>query len=190
MRITKDPDIRRQEIIDSARELFQSKGIKGTSMNDIAENIGVAKGLIYYYFSSKEELLKTVLDEFIKDVDEALKDIAEKSLDFYRKLSTILNIYFKSIQANQDILSYLPGDPEMFSHVRNRLSDLAMLYAKDLIDLGIKLGILHIKYPDYLLKIIIRGLADIYIEGITEPYIHATLIEQILGLKDGSITLT
>ena len=189
MRITKDPDLRRKEIIDSARELFQSKGIKSTSMNDIAENIGVAKGLIYYYFSSKEELLKAVLDEFIGDVDEALKNIADKNLDFYQKLSTILNIYFKSIQANQAILSYLPGDPEMFSLVRNRLSDLAMFYAKDLIELGIQLGILHIKYPDYLLKIIIRGLADIYIEGVTDPYIHATLIEQILGLKDGSLTL-
>ena len=189
MRITKDPDLRRKEIIDSARELFQNKGIKSTSMNDIAENIGVAKGLIYYYFSSKEELLKAVLDEFIKDVDDALKNTDDNNLDFYQKLSAILNIYFKSIQANQSILSYLPGDPEMFSLVRNRLSDLAMFYAKDLIELGIQLGILHIKYPDYLLKIIIRGLADIYIEGVTDPYIHATLIEQILGLKDGSLTL-
>lgn len=189
MRISKDPDVRRQEIIDSARELFQSKGIKNTSMNDIAENIGVAKGLIYYYFSSKEELLRAVLDELIGDVDKALKDVAKNNLDFFRKLSTILNIYFKSIQTNQAILSYLPGDPEMFSHVRNRLSDLAMFYAKDLIDLGIKLGVLRIKYPDYLLKIIIRGLGDIYIEGVTDPYIHATLIEQILGLEDGSIKL-
>jgi AcrR family transcriptional regulator len=187
MRITKNPDIRRKEIIDSARLLFQRKGIKNTSMNDIADSIGVAKGLVYYYFSSKEDLLRAVLDEFFEGVDEALQKIMNASLNFYQKLASILDLYFNFIQSNHAILSYFPGDPIMFSLIRNRLSDLALFHSKDLLTEGTELGVLNIRYPDYMLKIIIRGLGDLYVEGVTDPLIHARLIEQMLGLEDGII---
>lgn len=190
MRITKDPDIRRKEIIASARKLFQSRGIRNTSMNDIAENIGIAKGLVYYYFASKDELMRAVLDEFIQGVDEALGKIVNNRLDFYHKLSSILNLYFTSIRSNHAILSCFPGDPEIFSFIAGRLAGLALTHSKDLMDEGIKLGVLNIKYPDYMLKIIIRGLCDIYIEGVTDPHIHARLIEQMLGLEEGIIKLS
>lgn len=40
-----------------------------------------------------------------------------------------------------------------------------------------------------MLKVIIGGLGDLYIEGITDPEIHITLIEQLLGLKKGILHL-
>ena len=85
MRITKEPEIRKKEIIDAARHLFQRKGIAKTSINDIAKSIGVAKGLVYYYFSSKDELVETVLDEFVEDVDRGLKAVSYTHLDVYKR---------------------------------------------------------------------------------------------------------
>lgn len=63
-RITKEPEVRKQEILDTAMELFYQNGYDKTSISDIAEKIGIAQGLCYRYFKSKEELFNTALDYY------------------------------------------------------------------------------------------------------------------------------
>ena len=57
-RISKAPDVRRQELLDTAMELFAQKGYEETSMGDIARAAGVAQGLCYRYFDSKQKLFQ------------------------------------------------------------------------------------------------------------------------------------
>lgn len=64
MRITKEPDQRKQEILDTAVKLFHKKGYEKTSITDIAKAIGVAQGLCYRYFPSKEALFDSALDQY------------------------------------------------------------------------------------------------------------------------------
>lgn len=64
-RVTKDPEIRRQEIIDTAMRLFIEKGYEQTSMLDITKSIGVSAGLCYRYFKSKEEIYKAALNTYV-----------------------------------------------------------------------------------------------------------------------------
>ena len=52
MRITKEPEVRKQEILDTALKLFGENGYEKTSITDIAKAIGVAQGLCYRYFPS------------------------------------------------------------------------------------------------------------------------------------------
>lgn len=56
-------DIRREEIIAAARDLFSRKGFHGTSMPDIAQAAGISTGLIYYIFPSKEDILLACCEE-------------------------------------------------------------------------------------------------------------------------------
>lgn len=56
-------DIRREEIIAAARDLFSRKGFHGTSMPDIAQAVGISTGLIYYIFPSKEDILLACCEE-------------------------------------------------------------------------------------------------------------------------------
>lgn len=190
MRITKDPEIRRQEIIDSAKALFELQGIGKTSMTEIAEKVGVAKGLVYYYFSSKEQLVVEVIDQFISGLDASLLEIMQQDkLDFYGKLTAILNLYYSAIQSHPTLLAIAPTDPGIFSLIRERLSEIALLHAKDLLQMGMQQNLIQIEYPEYMLKILIRGLGDLYIEGVHAPQIHATLIEQTLGLEKGRLRL-
>ena len=58
MRISKDPEVRRREIIDTAMKVFSQNGYEATSMTDIAKEINVVPGLCYRYFKSKQELYK------------------------------------------------------------------------------------------------------------------------------------
>lgn len=70
-RVTKAPEERRQEIIDTAVKVFYEKGYEKTSISDIAKEMNVAQGLCYRYFSSKEELFDTALDQYAqRQVDE------------------------------------------------------------------------------------------------------------------------
>lgn len=68
MRITKEPEERRQEILDTAVRIFCEKGYEKTSIGDIAKAIGVAQGLCYRYFPSKEALFDSALEQYADEL--------------------------------------------------------------------------------------------------------------------------
>ncbi len=64
-RTVKSPDIRREEILAAARELFASQGVRVTTVQDLAKHVGVTRGLIYHYVGDMESLVTQVLDSYI-----------------------------------------------------------------------------------------------------------------------------
>ena len=52
----KEAEVRKNEIIDAADELFSQKGYDGTSTNDIIEKVGIARGTLYHHFKSRKRL--------------------------------------------------------------------------------------------------------------------------------------
>lgn len=61
---------RRAQLIDTALEVFAEKGVEGTTVKDLSEAAGVAPGLLYHYFRSKEDLLHAALERhyFLPDL--------------------------------------------------------------------------------------------------------------------------
>jgi AcrR family transcriptional regulator len=64
-RWSRRPEERPQELLDTALEIFSTRGYRATRLEQIAEAAGVTKGAIYYYFSTKEELLTQALESRI-----------------------------------------------------------------------------------------------------------------------------
>lgn len=64
---------RRKEVLRAAARVFTSKGYEAASINDIAQEVGIMKGSLYYYIDSKEELLfevlRDVLDQFVPKLE-------------------------------------------------------------------------------------------------------------------------
>ena len=56
---------RKEEILNAALELFARQGVNHTTMQDIALKAGISKGLIYNYFTNKEDLLNELIKSFI-----------------------------------------------------------------------------------------------------------------------------
>ncbi|WMJ87076.1 TetR/AcrR family transcriptional regulator [Anaerocolumna sp. MB42-C2] len=86
MRVSKEPEVRKQEILDTAMKLFAEKGYEVTTMTDIAKAVGVVSGLCYKYFSSKYELYQAALKEYVKEYSEpiiAILDSEEESFEAY-----------------------------------------------------------------------------------------------------------
>ncbi len=64
MRIVKDPEVRKKEILTGALRVFSRKGYDKTTITDIAKELGISQGLCYRYYSSKEEIYDAVLEEY------------------------------------------------------------------------------------------------------------------------------
>ena len=91
MRIVKEHDERRNEIITTAEEFFLTKGFNKTTVNDILKRIGIAKGTFYHYFVSKEEVLDDVIAQIIDQEIMRAKEIQESDGTALEKLITFLS---------------------------------------------------------------------------------------------------
>ncbi len=67
MKTVKEGEVRKQEILMVARELFVTKGYEQTSVNDILKIVDIAKGTFYYYFASKEEVLAAIILDIVEE---------------------------------------------------------------------------------------------------------------------------
>lgn len=110
----------RRRILDAALTEFATRGTGGARVDRIARDAGVNKAMIYYHFSSKEELYHTVLDEFFYDVisrirrevgtesdlEDSLRVLAEHYNDIFAAHTSVLQLMLREL-ANPD--SPVPG---------------------------------------------------------------------------------
>ena len=75
----KPTEERRSEIVEAARTLFLSKGYEATSTVDIMKAVGIAKGTLYYHFSSKEEILDALLSDITDNMAKAAAPFGDNS---------------------------------------------------------------------------------------------------------------
>jgi AcrR family transcriptional regulator len=68
VRIVKDADERRDELLDTALALFLDHGYERTSVEQITATVGVAKGTFYHYFATKQELLEQLVERFTEQL--------------------------------------------------------------------------------------------------------------------------
>jgi len=95
MRVVKNADERKNEILDIASDLFTAKGYDGTSISDIIEKAGVARGTVYHHFKSKEDVLNALIERVGIRFLTAAKEIAEdKSIPVFERLfKTLLSLF-------------------------------------------------------------------------------------------------
>lgn len=91
----------KEKIIEKAIELFEKKGFSTTSIQDIVDELGVTKGSFYYYFSSKEQLLMDIYNEYITNLlDRQTKIIANKTLSPKEQLIEIIRLLIDDLIEN------------------------------------------------------------------------------------------
>ncbi len=76
---TKKQAVKKQKIIEAGTRLVVQKGIEKTSLADIAEEAGISKGSLYYYYASKNELIFDITEAHINQISENLFTIIEES---------------------------------------------------------------------------------------------------------------
>lgn len=201
VRIVKNADERRAEIIRTARELFQVKDYDRTTMQDIMDRLNIAKGTIYHYFSSKEDLLEVVVedivDEELKKKQELLNSEKVKNLSALEKFKLIIT-EDTIAHENESILDslHIPENTEMHTKQLGRyITKLAPLYAS-VFKQGCDEGVFKTDHPLECAEFILAGVQFLTDKGFypwtdnqLERRIKAFtyLIEAQLGAPAGSL---
>lgn len=91
MRTVKEPDVRRQEILDGAIRVFARKGYDKATIADIARELNISQGLCYRYYPSKEEIYDAALDKYAEllaqgnmrkmTIDMPLRELIDRLMD-------------------------------------------------------------------------------------------------------------
>jgi AcrR family transcriptional regulator len=80
---------RKEEILDVATRLFAERGYEGTSMNDVAERVGMRKASLFYHFATKDSLYEAVLDRLVASMQTQLEAIYASSGSFAERLDEV-----------------------------------------------------------------------------------------------------
>lgn len=103
--------MKKEQIIEAARNLFHKYGFKKVSMDEIAKEAGVTKKTIYMYFASKEELLKYFILEQIEKMKNIIEEIESQNYDFYETVNKAIYKLLK-YKKEQNFLSIIAKEAE------------------------------------------------------------------------------
>ncbi len=120
-------DNRRQQLLDAAARRFREFGYDATSMRDIAGDVGMHAGSMYYHFRSKEELLVAVHEAGIRRITEAVEAAIEGEQEPWRRLEAFaaahLGVLLDGGDYAQVVMRELPREPERVRRGLVRLRD-------------------------------------------------------------------
>lgn len=103
---------KKQQIVEAAARVFRPKGYDGATLRDIANEAGLLPGSLYYHIRSKEELLRHIVEQPIRDLQRQLEDIIASTVPPAQKLSQAIAAHLRAFEAHY---------PSLFVYLRNVL---------------------------------------------------------------------
>lgn len=85
--------LRKKTIMEAAQKIFLEKGFEHTTMDDIADEVELSKGALYFYFKSKSELCLSILLESLKMIHSEFKNISRSDQNGMEKIMNIFSKY-------------------------------------------------------------------------------------------------
>jgi len=161
--MAKTKEERRNEIIETAGKLFEEKGYEQTQVQDIVNEIGVAKGLFYYYFKSKDEVMEELADRYADAIIDAVNKLIDKDITTFDKINRIFQIFIDSAEKKfgifMGILNVKNGKTHerIFFNVGKKMVPLVT----ELILSGNDNGECNCSDPKFITEFLVSGLFNI-----------------------------
>jgi AcrR family transcriptional regulator len=201
-RITKDPAERANEIIAVAEELFISKGFTATAVSDIVGKIGVAQGLFYYYFKSKEEVLDAIVERYADLLLQTTQDIAQdNAINAIVKIQRIFSAMFDLGKGKEKLVDYIHQQSyeEMHNKLAVKMTEKLIPIFAALFRQGMTEGLFTMKDPDVTAEILLPGLAESLNRMVRQYWggpefpekmgLALSVVEQAVGALQGSLQI-
>ncbi len=169
----------KEKIVQAAYRVFVRKGMDGARMQEIADEAGINKAMLHYYFNSKEQLFNVVFYEILSKLIPGLIPIFRGDEPFEDKIEAIIAEYDSYMSRNpflpQFIVREINRDPDQLSRfISNQGLDFEMI--EKMIDLEVKMGnIKPITFPHLFANLI--GM-------IVVPYLGRPLFQRKLFKND------
>ena len=188
-RVTKVPEERKQELIDTAERLFLEKGYEQTTVADIVREIEVAQGTFYYYFSSKEKILEAIIEKDITALEEDVRQImSREDANAAIKLNAVVNSIIGISTSRREIMDYLHEESNAVMHEkmeRHTIERLVPLMTRVVAE-GTHAGIFDVQYPTESVEFLLASLVyffhhpEVFADPMRREKMQSSL-ETILG---------
>ena len=160
--MTEQPVSRRDELLDLAATMFAERGMRATTVRDIADSAGILSGSLYHHFKSKEQMVEEVLRDFLDWLFGRYQEIVDTEPNPLERLKGLFMTSFEAIEHRhaqvviyQDEAKRLSALPQ-FDFVEARNKEQRKLWI-DLLNEGVKQGCFR---PDIDVDVVYRFIRD------------------------------
>ncbi len=162
--------VARERLLESAKILFSQKGYYATSVEDIVESAGFSKGTFYFYFKSKEELFKSLVEEMHLNIVKRLESFLERDIPLEDALIEHTKVFLEDIYQNRHIaqifLFQLVGTNEEFRELYyTKVSHLREILTK-MVDRAIQRGEINYKNAENIVNLYAGFLRMLVLEYV------------------------
>lgn len=181
----------KRALLQIAYGLFISRGYENTSVDDIIEAAGIAKGTYYYHFESKEQTLEAVIGMMIEQEAEAARQVLASDAPVPQKIAGII-ASLRPAQEELPIEGALmkPENALMHAKIKRRLVQTVLPLLSEAVEEGIAQGIFVCDNIPERVRMLLVISNEIFDEGQftqrdVEVFIDIT--EKLLGAKPGTM---
>jgi TetR/AcrR family transcriptional regulator, fatty acid metabolism regulator protein len=122
------PEEKRRLILDAAIHAFARKGYHACRVGEIAEEAGVAYGLVYHYFSSKEEILETIFRETWGELLAAMRMVEESGEPAAEQLRQVAAILLRAWRREPDLVRVLVREVARSPELQRRVDEIRQAF--------------------------------------------------------------
>lgn len=160
--MTEQPVSRRDELLVLAATMFAERGLRATTVRDIADSAGILSGSLYHHFKSKEQMVEEVLRDFLDWLFDRYQKVIETEPNPLERLKGLFMASFEAIETRhaqvviyQDEAKRLSSLPQ-FDFVDTRNKEQRKMWL-DLLNEGVKQGYFR---PDIDVDVVYRFIRD------------------------------
>jgi AcrR family transcriptional regulator len=195
-RTVKAPEERRMEFLMAAQRLFIENGYYRTSVDDICKAMGVAKGLFYYYFKSKEDLVEGIVDHLWDGAVEDYHKIRDREdLNALQKMMLFSSVRGEVKLQQTYLVELYVNDPHspLVQKLRERGTEVLAPILGEIIAQGVAEGFFDTPWPEEAARFLIRGSESLISDdlGDGDAIVRSYMLtldmwERVLGAEKGT----
>lgn len=172
---------KKEKILDALQALFEEGRGGAASVSEIAKKAGIAKGGMYYYFRSKEEVLDALVErQYQNIIRECEAFIREDSGNALKRLALLVEKYRSLTRASAlDECLHAPQNAAIHQKSLAKITEALSPIVSSLIEQGIDEGLFSCSYPQEYAEIILSVFTYLLDPGI----FHWTLLQQLNKMK-------
>jgi TetR/AcrR family fatty acid metabolism transcriptional regulator len=115
---------RRRQILEAAVKVFADKGFHASRVGDIAEEAGIAYGLVYHYFSSKEDLLETIFRTTWTEMLARVHEVEEAGVPAAEAVRQVTALLLRTWRRDPDLVRVLVREVTRNQHVQREIEEI------------------------------------------------------------------
>jgi len=186
----------REQVVQSARQVFARYGYKKTALDDIAREARKGKSTIYYYFKSKDEIFKAVIDAEAEIRKQAIEKEISQITDSRLKLKTYIYVRMLTLKMVVNYYEAIKNDLLDNLYFVNSLRDdhfeEEILQVKTMLLEGVEIGVFTIENPELTAKTIVTLLhgfeVPLIVKNLSDEELQKSVDEMLNILFFGIVT--